>query len=49
AAEVTPICELDNRTIGNGMRGPITTRLQALFFDCVSGKNPQYADWLAHV
>ncbi len=49
AAEVTPICELDNRTIGNGMRGPITTRLQALFFDCVSGKNTQYADWLAHV
>ena len=49
AAEVTPICELDNRTIGNGMRGPITTRLQALFFDCVSGKNSQYADWLAHV
>jgi branched-chain amino acid aminotransferase len=49
AAEVTPICELDNRTIGNGSRGPITTRLQALFFDCVSGKNPQYADWLAHV
>jgi len=49
AAEVTPICELDNRTIGDGMRGPITTRLQALFFDCVSGKNPQYADWLAHV
>ena len=49
AAEVTPICELDNRTIGNGSRGPITTRLQALFFDCVSGKNLQYADWLAHV
>ena len=49
AAEVTPIRELDNRTIGNGSRGPITHRLQSLFFDCVSGKNPQHADWLAHV
>jgi branched-chain amino acid aminotransferase len=49
AAEVTPIRELDNRTIGCGSRGPITHRLQALFFDCVSGKNPQHSDWLAHV
>ncbi|MBI4936962.1 MAG: branched-chain amino acid transaminase [Nitrosomonadales bacterium] len=49
AAEVTPIRELDNRVIGSGTRGPITTRLQSLFFDCVSGKNHQHADWLAHV
>ncbi len=49
AAEVTPIRELDNRTIGNGSRGPITHRLQSLFFDCVSGKNPQHTEWLAHV
>jgi branched-chain amino acid aminotransferase len=49
AAEVTPIRELDNRTIGAGKRGPLTTRLQALFFDCVRGKNPQRADWLTHV
>ena len=49
AAEITPIRELDNRTIGNGSRGPVTTRLQALFFDCVSGKNVQYNDWLAYV
>ena len=49
AAEVTPIRELDTRAIGSGTRGPITQRLQTLFFDCVSGKNPQHADWLAHV
>jgi branched-chain amino acid aminotransferase len=49
AAEVTPIRELDNRTIGTGARGPITARLQALFFDCVGGKSPQHADWLAHI
>jgi branched-chain amino acid aminotransferase len=49
AAEVTPIRELDNRTIGSGSRGPVTQRLQALFFECVGGKNKQHSDWLAHV
>lgn len=49
AAEVTPIRELDTRTIGQGSRGPITAKLQSLFFDIVSGKNAKYADWLAHV
>jgi branched-chain amino acid aminotransferase len=49
AAEVTPIRELDTRAIGSGTRGPITHRLQSLFFDCVSGKSPQHSGWLAHV
>ena len=49
AAEVTPIRELDNRAIGSGSRGPVTTKLQAAFFDIVAGKNPKYAHWLAHV
>lgn len=46
AAEVTPIRELDNRIIGAGKRGPITTRLQTLFFDCVKGKAKNHANWL---
>ena len=46
AAEVTPIRELDNRKIGIGKRGPITTRLQSMFFDCVTGKAPQHQEWL---
>ncbi|MBU0688672.1 MAG: branched-chain amino acid transaminase [Gammaproteobacteria bacterium] len=49
AAEVTPIRELDTRTIGSGSRGPVTTKLQTAFFDIVAGKNEKYADWLAHV
>ncbi|MCX7209516.1 MAG: branched-chain amino acid transaminase [Burkholderiales bacterium] len=49
AAEVTPIRELDNRTIGEGSRGPITEKLQALFFDVVAGKAPQYNHWLTLV
>jgi len=49
AAEVTPIRELDNRTIGAGTRGPVTTRLQAMYFDCVTGKAANHQDWLALV
>lgn len=49
AAEVTPIRELDNRQIGAGQRGPITERLQALFFDVVAGRAPQYKHWLTLV
>ncbi|MGE0312455.1 MAG: branched-chain amino acid transaminase [Lautropia sp.] len=46
AAEVTPIRELDNREIGEGRRGPITTKLQSMFFDIVAGKSPKYGAWL---
>jgi branched-chain amino acid aminotransferase len=49
AAEVTPIRELDNRQIGAGHRGPITTKIQSLFFDVVNGKVPAHADWLTKV
>lgn len=46
AAEVTPIAELDRRTIGNGGRGPITQKIQSIFFDAVAGRAPQYSHWL---
>jgi len=49
AAEVTPIRELDNRPIGTGSRGPVTEKLQSLYFDTVGGKNNKHADWLTHV
>jgi branched-chain amino acid aminotransferase len=49
AAEVTPIRELDDRTIGEGRRGPITETIQACFFDAVSGKAPKYQSWLSPI
>ncbi|MBV8659669.1 MAG: branched-chain amino acid transaminase [Burkholderiales bacterium] len=49
AAEVTPIRELDGRTIGEGGRGPITTRLQSMYFAAVKGEDSQHADWLTFV
>jgi branched-chain amino acid aminotransferase len=49
AAEVTPIREVDGRAIGAGKRGPITEKLQTLYFDIVHGRNAKYADWLTLV
>ena len=49
AAEVTPIRELDGRSIGNGSRGPITEKLQSQYFDLVHGRLDQYQDWLDYV
>jgi len=49
AAEVTPIRELDGRVIGSGTRGPVTTKIQKLFFDVVAGKVAKHKDWLSPV
>ena len=49
AAEVTPIRDVDRRTIGSGTRGPVTEKLQNAFFDLVNGKNPKYHHWLSKV
>lgn len=49
AAEVTPIRELDNRVIGSGGRGPITEKLQSLYFDIVHGRVAEKDAWLSYV
>ncbi len=49
AAEITPIREVDNRAIGEGTRGPITEKIQSMFFDAVEGKSDKHKHWLTHV
>ena len=49
AAEITPIRELDGRTIGAGRRGPVTEKIQTAFFDAVNGRAPKYREWLTPV
>lgn len=49
AAELTPIREVDKRTIGAGVAGPVTKLLQQEFFNVVSGENLKYAGWLTQV
>ncbi|TYC60381.1 branched-chain amino acid transaminase [Marinobacter sp. BW6] len=49
AAEVLPIRELDGRVIGAGKRGPVTEKLQGMYFDAVKGKLAEHSGWLTHV
>jgi branched-chain amino acid aminotransferase len=45
-AEVTPVVELDDRAIGAGIPGPVTKRLQHLYFETVHGRNAAFSHWL---
>jgi branched-chain amino acid aminotransferase len=49
AAEVTPVRDVDARTIGCGSRGPITEKLQTGYFDVVAGKNEKYLKHLTYI
>jgi branched-chain amino acid aminotransferase len=49
AAEITPIREVDRRTIGAGSRGPVTKAIQEAFFSAVRGENAKYRSWLTPV
>ncbi len=49
AAEVTPIREIDGRSVGSGKPGPITKRVQDLYMDVVSGRIDRYRHWLDFV
>jgi len=49
AAEITPIREVDRRTIGSGKPGPLTEMIQSRFFAAVRGENEKYRHWLSPV
>jgi branched-chain amino acid aminotransferase len=49
AAEVTPVREIDNRTVGDGTVGPLTKKLQQRFFEVVRGADTSHPEWLTRV
>jgi branched-chain amino acid aminotransferase len=49
AAEVAPIRQIDDVTIGAGVRGPVTTKLQSAFAAVTQGRDPKHQDWLHRV
>ena len=49
AVEITPITKIDSYKIGDGLRGPITKKLQETYGLIVSGKSNQYNNWLSYV
>jgi branched-chain amino acid aminotransferase len=46
AAEITPVREVDNRRIGPGGPGPVTKKIQEVYFRAVHGDEPRYREWL---
>jgi branched-chain amino acid aminotransferase len=49
AAEVTPVREIDNRTVGDGTVGPLTKKIQQRFFEVVRGSDTSHPEWLTRV
>lgn len=49
AAEITPIREVDNRTIGAGRPGAVTKKVQDAYFKAVKGAEDRYGHWLSYV
>ena len=49
AAEVTPIRTVDNVTIGDGSRGPVTEELQQAFFDLVERRTDAHEEWFTYI
>ena len=48
-AQVASVTSVDKRVVGDGGIGPITAKLQQLYFEVVKGRNPKYMDWLTPV
>jgi branched-chain amino acid aminotransferase len=49
AAEVTPVREVDNRTVGQGRPGPVVKAVQEAYFRTVRAQEPKYLEWLTYV
>ena len=48
-AQISPVVEIDHRSVGNGEVGPIARQLTQLYFDVVRGKMPAYSDWVTPI
>jgi branched-chain amino acid aminotransferase len=46
AAELVPVREVDDHTIGSGVPGPITRELQRVFDDALHGRDARYDEWV---
>ena len=49
AAEITPIRSIDKTTIGNGKKGPITSKLQEVFFGYINAEIEDKHNWLTYI
>jgi branched-chain amino acid aminotransferase len=47
--QVSPVIEVDHRTVGSGEVGPVGRDIRARYFDAVRGRDPRYLDWLTPI
>ncbi len=48
-AQISPVVQIDRRPVGDGKVGPVTKKIQKLYFDAVKGNDPKYSSWLTPV
>ncbi len=48
-AQVSPVISVDHRAVGDGAVGPVTSRLSAVYYDAVHGRDERYRSWLTAV
>ena len=48
-SEITPLASIDRFTLGDGVIGPITRRIEVLYHDLVRGIDARYAEWRTQV
>ncbi len=48
-AEVTPVIEIDNRSINDGKTGLITTKIKDTYFALVHGQYPKYKEFITRI
>jgi branched-chain amino acid aminotransferase len=46
AAELVPVCEIDDHRIGEGVAGPVTRAIQTVFEAALHGRADRYREWL---
>jgi branched-chain amino acid aminotransferase len=46
AAELVPVCEIDDHRIGEGVSGEVTRAVQAVYVDALHGRDERYREWL---
>jgi branched-chain amino acid aminotransferase len=45
AAQIVAVTKIDHHPVGNGVMGPITTKLRGMYEDILRGKNNKYEHW----
>jgi branched-chain amino acid aminotransferase len=49
ASELTPVLQVDGRSIGDGVPGQVTQRLRAAYSAIVRGRSPGHREWITAV